>query len=90
MKLKSMLLTSLLAAMVALSAGAHAAADMDPAAMTETTSGQPAGQAATTKMHSHVQEKTGMPQKMPAAKAENPKAKSTPATDKHFHPRDGK
>ena len=88
MKLKSILLTSLLAGTVTLSAGAHAAADMDPAAMTETTSGQSADRAATTKRHSHMQEKTGVPQKMPAAQAEKPKA--TPAKDKHFHPRDGK
>jgi len=88
MKLKSILLTSLFTGIVTLSAGAHAASDMDPAAMTETTSGQPADRAVTTNRHSHMQEKTGVPQKIPAARAEKPKA--TPAADKHFHPRDGK
>jgi len=40
------------------------------------------------KPHSHVQEKTGMPQSMPDAKADKP----NPANDKskHSHPRDGK
>ena len=43
---------------------------------------------AASKPHSHVQEKTGMPQSMPDAKADKPNA----AKDKsqHFHPRDGK
>jgi hypothetical protein len=38
--------------------------------------------------HSHVEEKTGFPQKAPEAMPEKPNA----ATDKtkHFHPRDGK
>ncbi|WP_150429410.1 hypothetical protein [Dechloromonas sp. CZR5] len=45
-------------------------------------------QADKVKPHSHVQEKTGMPQSMPEAKVD----KSNPAKDKskHFHPRDGK
>ena len=40
------------------------------------------------KPHSHMQEKTGMPQTMPAAKAK----KSDPAKEKdqHLHPRDAK
>ncbi|MBK7024064.1 MAG: hypothetical protein IPH41_11345 [Sulfuritalea sp.] len=38
--------------------------------------------------HSHVQEKTGIPQSMPDPKAVKP----NPATDRsrHYHPRDGK
>lgn len=43
---------------------------------------------AAAKPHSHVQEKTGMPQSMPEAKAD----KSNAAKDKskHYHPRDMK
>ena len=40
------------------------------------------------KPHSHVQEKTGMPQSMPDAKADKPNAAKDQS--KHFHPRDGK
>jgi hypothetical protein len=40
------------------------------------------------KPHSHVQEKTGMPQNMPDAKVEKPKAAKEQS--KHYHPRDGK
>lgn len=38
--------------------------------------------------HSHMQEKTGIPQKMPEKKTDKP----SPAVDmsKHYHPRDGK
>ena len=43
---------------------------------------------AAAKPHSHVQEKTGIPQSMPDTKADKP----NPAKDmtKHYHPRDGK
>ena len=40
------------------------------------------------KPHSHVQEKTGMPQSMPDAKADKPNAAKDKS--KHYHPRDGK
>ena len=40
------------------------------------------------KPHSHVQEKTGMPQSTPDAKPDNPHAAKDHS--KHFHPRDGK
>ena len=43
---------------------------------------------AASKPHSHVQEKTGMPQSMPDAKADKPNAAKDKS--KHFHPRDGK
>lgn len=89
MKLKSMLLGSLFAGITAFSMSALAASDMDDTpAMNEATRNAPPEQSATKKMHSHMEERTGVPQKMPTAKAEKPKA--TPAADKHFHPRDGK
>lgn len=40
------------------------------------------------KPHSHVQEKTGMQQSMPAAKSD--KSDATKDKGKHYHPRDGK
>lgn len=40
------------------------------------------------KRHSPVQEKMGMPQSMPDAKADKPNAAKDKS--KHFHPRDGK
>lgn len=40
------------------------------------------------KPHSHVQEKTGVPQSMPEAKADKPNAAKDKS--KHFHPRDMK
>lgn len=43
---------------------------------------------AAAKPHSPAQEKTGMPQSMPDAKADKPNAAKDKS--KHFHPRDGK
>ena len=43
---------------------------------------------AESKQNSHVQDKTGMPQNMPDAKADKPNAAKDKS--KHFHPRDGK
>lgn len=43
---------------------------------------------AAAKPHSHVQEKTGVPQSMPDAKADKPNAGKDKS--KHYHPRDGK
>lgn len=43
---------------------------------------------AAAKPHSHVQEKTGMPQSMPEAKADKPNAAKDKS--KHYHPRDMK
>jgi len=40
------------------------------------------------KPHSHVEEKTGVPQKEPEAKADKPNAAQDKT--KHYHPRDGK
>lgn len=43
---------------------------------------------AATKPHSHVQEKTGVPQSMPDPKADKPNAAKDKS--KHYHPRDMK
>lgn len=87
MKLKSILLTGLFAATAALSFGAQAASDMAPEAKSPAVSTQ-ADKATPQKKHSHVEEKTGMQQKMPETMSEKP----SPAKDmtKHSHPRDGK
>lgn len=81
MKPRSILSTSLLAAIAAFSIGAQAASDTDKAAE---------GKAAQMKMkpHSHVEEKTGVPQKAPAATPDKPNAAKD--TSKHYHPRDNK
>ncbi|GEM_PF-4783330 len=83
MKLKSLLLTSLFAAIAAFSLGAQAATDADKAAEAKTPS---AGMPADMKMK--PEDKAAVPQKSPGAKA----GKSDPTTDKkkHLHPRDGK
>lgn len=84
MKPKSILTTGVLAAFIALSAGAQAAADTEKGAEAK------AQAAADSKMkpHSHVGEKTGMAPKAPDAKT----AKADPGKDKskHSHPRDSK
>ena len=68
---------------VAISSVAHAGSDK---AAPQTASPQIEKTAVTP--HSHVQEKTGMPQSMPDAKADKPNAAKDKS--KHFHPRDGK
>lgn len=87
MKLKSILATSLFAATAVLSAGAYAA--------TDTGKGGDVAAPATdiqtdkkVKPHSHVEEKTGVPQKAPEAVP----ARKNAAKDKskHYHPRDMK
>jgi hypothetical protein len=62
-----------------------AAAASDKAGETQTAS---AAATQPVKPHSHVEEKTGVPQKAPARQA----GKKSPAMDmsKHYHPRDGK
>ncbi|UCV22338.1 hypothetical protein [Ferribacterium limneticum] len=85
MKLQALLSASILATITALSASAYAEEKAVPATEVKVEKAAPA-QAA--KPHSHVQEKTGMPQDMkpPAT------AKKNPANDKtkHYHPRDMK
>lgn len=83
MKLQALLSAFVLAAITALSAGAYAQEKTAPAAEVKAEKAAPS-QAA--KPHSHVQEKTGVPQSAPAAGP----AKKNAATDKtkHYHPRD--
>lgn len=87
MKLKSILATSLLAITAVLSAGAQAASDTNTPAATQTQATGAQGDKAV-KPHSHMEEKTGVPQKAPEAKDKKP----DPTKDKnrHLHPRDGK
>ncbi|MDS4016067.1 MAG: hypothetical protein RKP46_17195 [Candidatus Accumulibacter sp.] len=74
---------------IALTAGflaiGTAIADSDKASTASLATEKAADKAA---KHSHVQEKTGIPQSMPEQKADKP----NPAKDvsKHYHPRDNK
>ena len=86
MKLQSALSVVLFATVAALSMGAQAA-DADktaPAAEMKADKGTTAA-----KPHSHVQEKTGIPQEAPAATTPGKKDASK-GMKKHYHPRDGK
>ena len=88
MKSRSMLFT-LFAGVSALSVNAYAAADTDTAAaIKEPAISTRPDQAATGKMHSHVEEKTGIPQ-ISTADATG-KTNAAPDQTKHYHPRDGK
>lgn len=81
MKLKPLISMSLFITVVMLSFGAQAASDTDKAAEAKATEMK-------MKPHSHVEEKTGVPQKMPEATSD--KAKAGKDKSKHLHPRDGK
>jgi len=85
MKLQSALSAALFATITMLSLGAQAAdADKAPAAEMKAEQG-----AKTVKPHSHMQEKTGVEQKAPAAV--DPAMKdASKDKKKHYHPRDGK
>ena len=83
MKLKPTLAASLFALMAALSLNANAAADAPADPKTEKVAAQKQ-----MKPHSHVEDKTGIPQKAPVAMADKPNAAKD--RTKHFHPRDGK
>lgn len=90
MKLKTFLSATLFAAIAALSISAQAASDMDKAAEAKTPAADmQADKAVPKKMkpHSHVQEKTGVPQDAPADAAPGKKDASKDKT-KHYHPRD--
>ena len=82
MKLQALLSASILAAV---SMGAYAEEKAAPAAEVKAEKAAPSPAA---RSHSHLEEKTGVPQKAPAA---NP-AKKDAAKDKtkHYHPRDMK
>jgi len=85
MKLKLSLAASLFALIAALNAGA---ATDTPADRALEKAAAPAAPAKKVKPHSHVEEKTGVAQKAPEAKADKPDASKD--MSKHYHPRDGK
>lgn len=83
MKLKPTLAASLFALMAALSLNVSAAADTTADAKVEKAVPQKK-----MRPHSHVEDKTGIPQK--AAEAMPDKLSAAKDRTKHFHPRDGK
>lgn len=90
MKFNSLLAAGLFATTAALSFGAQAA-DADKATdakapMADMQMDKAAGKKA--KPHSHVEEKTGVPQSAPDTKAEHTNAAKDKS--KHYHPRDMK
>ncbi len=89
MKLQSTLSAILFATVAALSVGAQAAdADKAPPAA-EMKMEQGAKPAKAVKPHSHVEEKSGVPQKAPAA-VDPAKKNAAQDKSKHYHPRDMK
>lgn len=93
MKLKPALAASLFALIAAVPFNASAATD-NPAdtkvekAATPLATTPKAATKKKVKPHSHVEEKTGFPQKMPEAMPDMSRADKDKT--KHFHPRDGK
>lgn len=90
MKLNRLLAAALFTAMAAFSFGVQAA-DADKTTDAKAPmSGMPMDKAASKKMkpHSHVEEKTGVPQTAPDTPPEHTNAAKDKS--KHFHPRDGK
>jgi hypothetical protein len=87
MSIRLLVSTSAFTALLALSLAANAAADekeQEPKApLAATRAASPV-----TDRHSHVQEKVGVPQKLPVAQAEKPKPEKD--FSRHYHPRDGK
>jgi hypothetical protein len=87
MKLKSVLATTLLAALTSLSLSAQAASDTSQApAAQPMAQGMPADKAM--KPHSHMEQKTGIAPK--ASAGEDKKPDPVKDKNKHLHPRDGK
>ena len=83
MKLKPTLAASPFAILAALSLNASAASDTS----TDSTVAKAAPQKQM-RPHSHVEDKTGIPQTAPEAMPDKPNAAND--RTKHFHPRDGK
>ncbi len=90
MKLKPALAAGLFATMAAVALNAAAAADTPADAKMEKAVPpmQKAASHKKMKPHSHAEEKTGVAQRAPKAKPDNPGAAKDET--KHFHPRDGK
>lgn len=91
MKLKSILSVGFFAAIASLSMGTQAASDKEPAteAMPAANMKADTNAKAKVKPHSHVEEKTGVPQSEPKAKSDKPSPAKKDMT-KHSHPRDAK
>lgn len=90
MYLKSILSAGLFAAITAVSFSVGAA-DPDKVAEPKAEAGQADNTPGTKKKvkpHSHMEEKTGMPQPAPAASSDKPDAAKDQS--KHYHPRDMK
>ena len=80
---------SLLVAMTTASISANASPDTDKAAeIKAATTAAQIEKAPIAERHSHMQERTGAPQKAPESVAARPNAAKD--TSRHFHPRDGK
>ncbi len=90
MKLDTILSAILLAAASSLSFGVYAATEADKTQAAEAQTGKPAAEVKKMKRHSHMQEKTGVPQNMPAADAAEGNPKAAQDKSRHFHPREGK
>ncbi len=90
MKLKPSLAASLFAIMAGLSLNAGAAADTPAGEKTEKAAPrmEKAVHQKEMRPHSHVEEKTGIPQKASEVMPDKPNAAKDKT--KHFHPRDGK
>ncbi|TXT24901.1 MAG: hypothetical protein FD131_4796 [Rhodocyclaceae bacterium] len=90
MKLKPIVFSASLFAAMVFSLGVQAASDADKAAEAKAPVADMQADKAVKKMkpHSHVEEKTGVPQSMPDAKSDKPNAAKDKS--KHFHPRDMK
>lgn len=93
MKLKLFITTLFVVGAAAMSLGAQAATEVEKSPASASEIKAPAMEMATEKAaiqkrHSHVEEKTGVPQAMPIA----PSSEYNPAKDpnRHLHPRDGK
>jgi len=88
MKLKSTLVASLFALMAVISLNASAAADNPADTNVDKATATKAATQKKVKPHSHMEEKTGVPQNAPEAMPDKPKADKDKT--KHYHPRDGK
>jgi len=88
MKLNYALAASLFALMVAVPFNASAAADNPADTNVDKATAPKTATQKKVKPHSHMEEKTGVPQQAPEAIADKPKADKDKT--KHYHPRDGK
>lgn len=88
MKLHSLITASLFAFIAPISLNALAASDKPADTNPDATVTAPTASQKKVKPHSHLEEKTGVPQKAQGATTDKPKADKDKT--KHYHPRDGK